>query len=112
MIYLIDANVLITAHNSYYPVDAVPEFWNWLIHHGAAGQIKMPIEVFEEVKDGRRDDGRDLLFDWIQARTSRAAILLVEDVNEDFVRQVLDVGYATDLSDDEIDQIGRDPFLI
>ena len=27
MLYLLDANVLITAHNLYYPIDAVPEFW-------------------------------------------------------------------------------------
>lgn len=112
MIYLIDANVLITAHNSYYPVDAVPEFWGWLAHHSSTGQIKMPVETFEEVKDGSRDEERDLLFDWIQTRENRDAIVLVEDVNEVLVRRVLDLGYAPDLSDDEIEQIGRDPFLI
>lgn len=30
MLYLIDANILITANNNYYPVDAVPEYWAWL----------------------------------------------------------------------------------
>jgi hypothetical protein len=52
MLYLLDANVLITASNLYYPVDAVPEFWAWLAHNGAAGNVKMPLETFEEVKDG------------------------------------------------------------
>lgn len=30
MLYLLDANELITAHNLYYPIDVVPEFWEWL----------------------------------------------------------------------------------
>ena len=62
MVYLLDANVLITAQNLYYPVDAVPEFWDWLVHMGNAGEIKMPIETFEEVRDGSNDAERDLLF--------------------------------------------------
>jgi hypothetical protein len=112
MLYLIDANVLITAHNYYYPVDAVPEFWEWLCHHGAAGRIKMPIEIFEEIKDGSQDDTRDLLFDWIQDAQHKSDILLDEQVDPALVRQVTEQGYAPDLLDDEIEQIGRDPFLI
>ena len=27
---LLDANILIVANNTYYPIDAVPEFWDWL----------------------------------------------------------------------------------
>jgi hypothetical protein len=111
MLYLLDANVLITAHNLYYPVDAVPEFWGWLAHQGAMGTIKMPIETFEEVKDGGRDGDRDLLFGWIQDRANRDAILLQEDVDPALVQRVLD-HYATDLTDDELESIGRDPFLI
>lgn len=65
MLYLLDANVLITAHRLYYPVDAVPEFWAWLVHKGNADEIKMPIETFEEVKDGSTDAERDLLFAWV-----------------------------------------------
>ena len=30
MLYLLDANVLITANNLYYPIDSVPEYWEWL----------------------------------------------------------------------------------
>lgn len=112
MLYLIDANVLITANNLYYPVDAVPEFWEWLLHYGAAGNIKMPLETYEEVKDGSRDESRDFLFEWIQQETTREALLLDEDVNPALVQQVLDLGYAVGLTDDEIEQVGRDPFLI
>ena len=112
MLYLLDANVLITAHNLYYPVDAVPEFWAWLVHKGSSGDIKMPLETFEEVKDGSTDVERDLLFAWIQNVLNKEAILLDEEVDADVVSRVIDEGYATDLTDDEVEQIGRDPFLI
>lgn len=112
MLYLLDANVLITAHHLYYPVDAVPEFWSWLAHKGGNGELKMPLETFEEVRDGGNDAERDLLYAWVQQEANRTAILFDEVVDAALVRRVLDIGYAPDLTDDEIEQIGRDPFLI
>lgn len=112
MVYLLDANVLITANNLYYPVDAVPEFWEWLAHQAAAGTIKMPIETYEEVRDGSTDEERDPLFAWVQEAEHREAILLPDAVAPDLVRRILEEGYAPDLRDDEIEAIGRDPFLI
>ena len=55
MIYLLDANVLIDANRDYYPFGRVPEFWEWLAHVGESGHVKIPIEVYEEVKDERDD---------------------------------------------------------
>jgi hypothetical protein len=112
MLYLLDANVLITANNSYYPVDVVPEYWAWLLHMGQAGHIKMPLEIFEEVKDGPQDAAKDLLFSWIQQDESKNALILHEGVNIDHVQNVVNTGYANDLTDDEVEQIGRDPFLV
>ena len=40
MLYLLDANVLIGAHNYYYPIDRIPQFWKWLIGEGDAGARK------------------------------------------------------------------------
>lgn len=111
MLYLLDANVLITAHHLYYPVDAVPEFWDWLAHQGEAGNIKMPIETFEEVKDGSNDADKDLLYAWVQDDANKAAILFDVDVEPRLVQQVT-AQYAPDLTDDELEAIGRDPFLI
>lgn len=111
MIYLLDANVLITAHNSYYPIDGVPEFWSWLLHQGAAGVIKMPQENFEEVRDGSQDE-EDLLCNWVKAEVFHANLLFDEEVDSDLVARVVSEGYAPDLNDQEIAQIGRDPFLI
>ena len=110
MLYLLDANVLITANNLYYPVEAVPEFWAWLVHQGAVNAVKMPVETFEEVKDGSKDAAQDLLFKWIQ--DNKEGLLFDEAANADLVRIVVEEGYAPDLTDDEIEQIGRDPFLI
>jgi uncharacterized protein DUF4411 len=112
MLYLLDANVLITAHTLYYPIDGVPEFWAWLVHKGGAGDLKMPLENYEEVKDGSTDEEKDLLFGWIKAEEVKAAILLDERVDSDLVARVINEGYAPDLTDDEVVQIGRDPFLI
>ena len=56
MLYLFDANVLITASNTYYPIDQVPEFWGWLRFQGQAGKIKLPLEIMEEILAGRKDD--------------------------------------------------------
>lgn len=112
MLYLIDANVLITAHNLYYPVNGVPEFWAWLSFRAAAGDIKMPLEVYEEVRDGGTDEARDLLFGWISEEDNRTALVLEEEVDPELVARIVNDGYAPDLNDQEIEQIGRDPFLI
>ncbi len=112
MLYLLDANVLITAHSLYYPIDVVPEFWAWLVHKGGAGDLKMPLENYEEVKDGSTDGEKDPLFGWIKADENKAAILFEEKVDAELVARVINEGYAPDLTDDEVLQIGRDPFLI
>lgn len=112
MLYLLDASVLITANNSYYPIDRVPEYWTWLQHMGEEGHVKIPLENFEEIKDGPTDEDKDLLFAWLQDEVNRKAILLDEEVAIELVQQTVNVGYAPDLTDDEIEQIGRDAFLV
>jgi hypothetical protein len=112
MLYLLDANVLIAAHHSYYPIDRVPEFWNWLAFQGEQQQVKMPIETYEEVKDGSTDEERDVLFGWVSNDDIKAALLLEEEVDQARVAEVVELGYAPDLTDQEIEQLGRDPFLV
>jgi uncharacterized protein DUF4411 len=72
----------------------------------------MPLENYEEVKEGSTDEEKDLLFGWIKAAEVKAAILFDEKVDADLVARVINYGYAPDLTDDEVIQIGRDPFLI
>ena len=49
MLYLLDANVLITANSTYYPIDQIPEFWSWVHHQSSSNKIKIPREIFEEI---------------------------------------------------------------
>lgn len=107
MIYLLDANVLIDANRDYYRIGSVDEFWEWLIHHGEQGSIKIPEEIYEEIKVGNDD-----LSAWAKENETEAALKLDEEVNVDLVRQVSDEGYAPDLSDIDLQKIERDPFLI
>ena len=55
MLYLLDTNVLIDAHRDYYPVDRVPEFWDWLASMGEQARVKVPLEAYEEVIAGKED---------------------------------------------------------
>ena len=112
MLYLLDASVLITANNFYYFIDRVPEYWEWLTYMGRQGHVKMPFEIFEEVKDGPDDADKDLLFAWLQEDANKNALVLDERVDPGLVQKVIAEGYAPDLTDDEDEQIGRDPFMI
>ena len=85
----------------------VPEFWAWLVHQGSEDTVKIPIEVYEEIKDGNDD-----LAIWAKDDTVEAALLLDEAADPTIVSTIIDDGYAPDLTDDEIVIIGRDPFLI
>ena len=112
MLYLIDANVLITAHNKYYPIDGVPEFWEWIEHQANEGKIKMPLEIYEEIKAGGTDEQKDALYAWAVKDEIKAALVLDEDADPEHVSNCTNNGYADDLTDDQLIEVGRDPFLI
>jgi len=107
MLYLLDANVFITAKNTYYPIDRVPEFWEWLIYQGEQGSVKIVQEVYDEIHGGKDD-----LSLWAKEDEVANALLLDEDADVNQVRDVIEQGYANDLTDDEVEKLGRDPFLI
>ena len=107
MLYLLDADVLIDANRDYYLISRVPEFWDWLAHVGTTELVKIPVEIFEEVKEGIDD-----LAQWCKQKEVEEALLLNEEVQVDRVAYATEQGYANNLTDDEIEQIGRDPFLI
>lgn len=107
MLYLLDASALIRAHGDYYPVDRVPEFWNWLFRMAEERRIAVPVEVYEEVVNTKKPDD---FVRWIRRR--RKTVELGETVQPDLVASVVDRGYAPNLKEDEIRRLGRDPFLI
>ena len=110
-LYLLDANILIDANRDYYPIGRVDEYWSWLVHQGKQGRVKIPIEVWEEIRD-RKKPGEDVLADWARESEVDAALRFDEDVRVTLVQRVLAKGYAPDLNDIELEKIGRDPFLI
>lgn len=105
MIYLLDANVLITAKNQYYEFGRVDQYWEWLAFQGEQGHVKIPIEIYEEITVGKDD-----LAAW--AKANKEALLLEEEVDVGLVQHVTSAGYAPDLTDIELEAVGRDPFLI
>ena len=78
---------------------------------GTQGHVKMPFEIFEEVKDGPNGDS-DSLFAWLQQARVKSALLLADTVDPGLVQEVIIKGYANDLTDYELELVGRDPFLI
>ncbi len=106
MPYLLDANVLIDANRDYYPIGRVPEFWDWLVARATQQQVKIPLEILEEIRAGRDDD----LTRWLNE--NRDALLFDETVDEALVARVTEQGYAPDLTEEEVERVGRDPFLI
>lgn len=107
MLFLLDANVLIRAHEDYYPVDRIPQFWDWLSVEAANGHVKMPFEIYHEIIP---PDGA--LRDWLLAEKIQEVLILEEEVDRRLFNHVLAKAYAPDLNDTELEEIGRDPFLI
>ena len=105
LLYLLDANVPIDANRDYYPIDRVPEFWEWLVGLGNSGQVKIPQEIYEEVVAGT-----DAVAEWLKEYAD--AMRIEEQVSQELVTRVIEQGYAADLNDDELENIGQDPFLI
>lgn len=107
MLYLLDANVLIDANRDYYSLQRVPEFWEWLANAGENGHAKIPLELYEEISEGK-----DNLATWAKQEHIKTALLFDEEVDVSLVSRATDEGYASDLTDDEVVKIGRDPFLV
>ena len=96
-LYLIDANVLITANNSYYPRDRIPQFWDWLSDKASQGLVKMSWEIYEEIEKGKGP-----VKNWLVQEHVREALILEEDVNADSFNKVLNKGYGENLTDVEL----------
>ncbi|UUL83500.1 DUF4411 family protein [Sphingomonas qomolangmaensis] len=106
MLYLLDANALITAHNTWYGLNRVPEFWKWLHYHGAMSSLKMPAEIYSEV-----ESGNDELAAWMKQSETKRTLLLDEEIDARNVQTVL-AQYGKTLTEADLITIGQDPFLI
>lgn len=91
----------------------VPEFWAWLVYQGNSGNIKIPVEVYDELTDKTTPKvDRDELSLWADQPEVKDALLFDEDSEPDLVARVTYGGYTPNPTDSEIFKMGADPFLI
>jgi hypothetical protein len=75
-------------------------------------RCKLPLEIYEEIKEGRKDEDKDLLLKWAKEKATQDHLVLSEEVNPALANRAVTEGYAPDLTDDELILLGRDPFLL
>ncbi|WP_300340251.1 DUF4411 family protein [Accumulibacter sp.] len=103
MSYCIDTNVFIDAGERYYPIDIVPGFWENFDGLIAAGQMKAPEMLIEELE--HKDDAWR---QWVYER--RETLIVPMDLPQiEAVKEVM-AAYATQGTD--ANRITGDPFFI
>jgi hypothetical protein len=107
VIYLLDANVLIRAHEDYYPIERVPQFWQWLQTKADEDRVKIPFEIHGELSVYAGP-----LKQWITDPTTAKKLIHDAQIDPVKLNHVIDTGYAPDLNATELVKIGQDPFLI
>ncbi len=110
MLFLLDTDVLIAAKNLYYPLDRIPQFWLWILHHAAYDHIKIPTKVIDEILRGNKEDE---LYKWI--KTNRGALELNEVVDAHDWLETLTKGYgyaSVEAAQQDLVEQRADPFLI
>jgi len=106
--FLMDANIIINAHDLYYHMKRVPEFWEWLEFHAYNGAAKIPLEIINEIQGGKGA----LHAQWVKKKDVREKLVFDEDLDLGLLNHILEHGYGSDLTDVELEKIGMDPFLI
>jgi hypothetical protein len=76
---------------------------------GATNKIKIPLEQFEEIIAGAKNDA---LVSWLSQKDVKQSLLLKEEADPAAVAQIISAGYAPDLTEVEVLKVGKDPFLI
>lgn len=107
MLYLLDANMLISAQELHYPLGRIPQFWAWLLSIAEAGTSKLPVEIFNEIAISKGD-----LKDWLASPDHARGLKLSGQVDGTILQNLINQGYALDLTDSELEQVGQDPFLV
>jgi hypothetical protein len=102
VLYLLDANVLIRAHEDYYGLDQVPQFWEWLLRQATAGDVKMPFEIHDEIAGGRGP-----LPVWIRQQHVKDALILDEQPQADLIDQVMSQYGSRPFLDSDLEKMGR-----
>lgn len=105
--FLMDANALIDANDYYYPIERIPQYWDWLLEMGNKGKIKVPSQIYDELTPSDETFKR-----WVNDKDTKKSLLLDEEVEMDALNRLLDEQYGTELTMADLTKIGKDPFLI
>ncbi len=92
--FLLDANVLISAHRSYYAFDICPGFWDAVIAGHAEGRIFSTQRVLAELRRGG-----DALLAWAEAELPEGFFMDDSELEVNFSENRLEL-YATDIEAD------------
>ncbi len=71
----------------------------------------MPLEIYEEIRDGSTDAAADPLYSWLQRENLREALVLDEEVDIELLQEVMENSYSP-ANEAQLIAIGRDPFLV
>ncbi len=85
-VFLMDADVFISAKNGYYAFEICPGFWDSLAHHFGTGNIRSIDKVRNELLAGR--DSEDL-FRWV--KNDLSAALFLDTTQADVVAAYTDI---------------------
>lgn len=114
--FLLDANLLIEADNDYYPFEAIPHYWNELRNWAIQGRVKMPSQVFREV---RADRNRQQTFGkWLKSKDILRHLVLHHKIRSGTLHRVYREGYlqkesgASALDATEIRKVQADAYLV
>ena len=87
-------------------LEKIVHVWQWILHHGEAGRVKLPPQIYAEV-----ENGTDELATWMKDADHKKALRLTEDADLTKVQTVL-AKYGGNPSEADLIKIGQDPFLI
>ena len=95
-LYLLDANVLITANSDYFPRRRIPQYWEWLLVKAESNTVKIPLEIYQEITPA--DDN---FSKWIESEETQTKLILSENFNNNIRKRVLSEGYSISESRNE-----------
>ena len=92
MLYLLDSNVLITANDTYYELERIRPFWDWIRAEAQRNVVKIPKEMWDEITPASEDFRL-----WLSA--NQVDLAFGEVHNPALVESVLLDGYGFNQSD-------------
>ena len=108
MLYLLDSNVLITANDTYYELERIRPFWDWIRAEAKRSVVKIPQEMWDEITPASEDFRL-----WLSS--SHVDLAIKEVHSPSLVETVLLNGYGfnpSDLDDIATVELTNDAILI